>query len=40
MDLEWLLPEQIEQVLKLCDLSSIEDISFAASLLEMNHWNL
>lgn len=40
MDLEWLLPEQIEQILKLCELSSVEDLAIAANVLENNHWNL
>lgn len=40
MDLEWLLPEQIEQILKLCDLSSIQDPTLAANILEQHHWNL
>jgi hypothetical protein len=40
MDLEWLLPEQIEQILKLCELSSVEDLSIAANILEHNQWNL
>jgi hypothetical protein len=40
MDLEWLLPEQIEQILRLCDLSSIHDPSLAANILEQHHWNL
>jgi len=39
MDLEWLLPEQIEQILRLCDLSSIHDPSLAANILEQHHWN-
>ena len=40
MDLEWLLPEQIEQILKLCELSSVEDLSIAANILKDNQWNL
>ncbi len=40
MDLEWLLPEQIEQILKLCDMASVEDFSVAAHILENNEWNL
>jgi hypothetical protein len=33
MDLEWLLPEQIEQILKLCELSSVDDLAIAANIL-------
>lgn len=40
MDLEWLLPEQIEQILRFCDLSHIQDASLAANLLEQHQWNL
>ena len=40
MDLEWLLPEQIEQILKFCELSSVEDLTVAANILETNHWDL
>lgn len=40
MDLEWLLPEQIEQILKLCELSNMDDPSAAANILETNSWNL
>lgn len=40
MDLEWLLPEQIEQILKLCELSNLEDLTTAANILETNSWNL
>ena len=40
MDLEWLLPEQIDQILRLCELSSVEDLSVAANILETHQWNL
>lgn len=39
MDLEWLLPEQIEQILRLCELSSMEDLSVAANILEQHAWD-
>lgn len=40
MDLEWLHPEQIEQILKFCELSSVEDLSVAATILENNNWDI
>lgn len=40
MDLEWLLPEQIEQILRFCELSALEDLTVAANILETNHWDL
>ena len=40
MDLEWLLPEQIEQILKFCQLSSVEDMTVAANILQTHQWDL
>lgn len=40
MDLEWLLPEQIEQILQFCELSAVEDLTVAANILEANHWDI
>lgn len=40
MELQWLLPEQIDQILKLCELSSVEDLTVAANILENNQWDL
>jgi hypothetical protein len=40
MDLEWLLPEQIDQILKFCELSAMEDLTMAANILETNHWDI
>lgn len=40
MELEWLLPEQLEQILKFCELSAVDDLSVAANILESNHWDL
>lgn len=40
MDMEWLHPEQIEQILKFCELASVEDLAVAANILEQHSWNL
>ena len=40
MDLEWLLPEQIDQILRFCELSAVEDLTLAANILENHEWDI